>query len=106
MGGMSPSRAERLGRLWPIARSRPLLTNVITAGAGVNVHCDSLAITEATEGPPPLYGTCTDWKFANCRKYAPERWLCEPEPADRSEEHTSELQSRFGISYAVFCLKK
>src|ERR1043166_4350193 len=25
---------------------------------------------------------------------------------DRSEEHTSELQSRFGISYAVFCLKK
>src|ERR1043166_9780241 len=24
----------------------------------------------------------------------------------RSEEHTSELQSRFGISYALFCLKK
>src|ERR1043166_7568001 len=24
----------------------------------------------------------------------------------RSEEHTSELQSRFGISYAVFCLNK
>src|ERR1043166_915362 len=24
----------------------------------------------------------------------------------RSEDHTSELQSRFGISYAVFCLKK
>src|ERR1043166_9790517 len=29
----------------------------------------------------------------------PRRWK-------RSEEHTSELQSRFGISYAVFCLKK
>src|ERR1043166_9914675 len=28
-------------------------------------------------------------------------------PSDqRSEEHTSELQSRFGISHAVFCLKK
>src|SRR5213594_808026 len=26
--------------------------------------------------------------------------------ADRSEEHTSELQSRTLISYAVFCLKK
>src|ERR1043166_28935 len=25
-------------------------------------------------------------------------------PSLRSEEHTSELQSRFGISYAVFCL--
>src|SRR3546814_5484345 len=28
------------------------------------------------------------------------------EPADRSEEHTSELQSLMRISYAVFCLKK
>src|SRR5216110_4146302 len=28
------------------------------------------------------------------------------EAVDRSEEHTSELQSRELISYAVFCLKK
>ena len=28
------------------------------------------------------------------------------EKVDRSEEHTSELQSRGLISYAVFCLKK
>src|SRR3546814_1421668 len=28
------------------------------------------------------------------------------EKADRSEEHTSELQSLMRISYAVFCLKK
>src|SRR3546814_10900107 len=27
-------------------------------------------------------------------------------PADRSEEHTSELQSLMRISYAVFCLEK
>src|SRR3546814_3339562 len=27
------------------------------------------------------------------------------DPADRSEEHTSELQSLMRISYAVFCLK-
>src|SRR3546814_2333565 len=27
-------------------------------------------------------------------------------PMDRSEEHTSELQSLMRISYAVFCLKK
>src|SRR3546814_3069686 len=27
-------------------------------------------------------------------------------PGDRSEEHTSELQSLMRISYAVFCLKK
>src|SRR5881409_4288428 len=30
----------------------------------------------------------------------------DPEGADRSEEHTSELQSQSRISYAVFCLKK
>src|SRR3546814_3635457 len=29
-----------------------------------------------------------------------------PDNADRSEEHTSELQSLMRISYAVFCLKK
>src|SRR3546814_2772248 len=30
----------------------------------------------------------------------------EVSPANRSEEHTSELQSLMRISYAVFCLKK
>src|SRR3546814_7444986 len=29
-----------------------------------------------------------------------------PGPYERSEEHTSELQSLMRISYAVFCLKK
>src|SRR3546814_2142383 len=36
------------------------------------------------------------------RKLAEERGPC----PDRSEEHTSELQSLMRISYAVFCLKK
>src|ERR1044071_10097074 len=35
----------------------------------------------------------------------PARVPC-PRALDRSEEHTSELQSRVDISYAVFCLKK
>src|SRR3546814_5857478 len=38
-----------------------------------------------------------------------ESWIViEPPPAwrQRSEEHTSELQSLMRISYAVFCLKK
>src|SRR3546814_5405150 len=30
----------------------------------------------------------------------------DPQHRDRSEEHTSELQSLMRISYAVFCLKK
>src|SRR3546814_1024848 len=35
-------------------------------------------------------------------RHAKER----PGPSDRSEEHTSELQSLMRSSYAVFCLKK
>src|SRR3546814_3251662 len=34
-----------------------------------------------------------------------EAW-CKAPGAERSEEHTSELQSLMRISYAVFCLKK
>src|SRR6059058_2304441 len=33
-------------------------------------------------------------------------WTVLPRTVARSEEHTSELQSRNDISYAVFCLKK
>src|SRR3546814_10431315 len=35
-----------------------------------------------------------------------QRLAAPPQGADRSEEHTSELQSLMRISYAVFCLKK
>src|SRR6188474_3980276 len=34
------------------------------------------------------------------------RWRSSWSRSSRSEEHTSELQSRNDISYAVFCLKK
>src|SRR3546814_4557470 len=36
----------------------------------------------------------------------PLRYASLVHPGDRSEEHTSELQSLMRISYAVFCLKK
>src|SRR3546814_9019718 len=39
--------------------------------------------------------------LAQRRKAIPARWFY-----DRSEEHTSELQSLMRISYAVFCLTK
>src|SRR3546814_4951480 len=35
-----------------------------------------------------------------------ERLLADRQIGERSEEHTSELQSLMRISYAVFCLKK
>src|SRR3546814_2636102 len=37
----------------------------------------------------------------NGKRFAVKMWV-----PDRSEEHTSELQSLMRISYAVFCLKK
>ncbi|MNC92269.1 hypothetical protein D3C83_86630 [compost metagenome] len=61
---------------------RPALTWLIAAGAGISVHWDSPATTAALDGPPPLYGTCNDSKPARWTKYAPERWLCEPAPAE------------------------
>src|SRR3546814_1705636 len=38
--------------------------------------------------------------------HRPESQPRDSNPAQRSEEHTSELQSLMRISYAVFCLKK
>src|SRR3546814_1809411 len=40
------------------------------------------------------------------RRLRPQRIRCFLERDDKSEEHTSELQSLMRISYAVFCLKK
>src|SRR3546814_9311276 len=42
----------------------------------------------------------------HCDDQNPEPLQLQIEPRERSEEHTSELQSLMRISYAVFCLKK
>src|SRR3546814_5859154 len=46
--------------------------------------------------------------FFRCSAKGRGVYLCrsDSDAADRSEEHTSELQSLMRISYAVFCLKK
>src|SRR3546814_3968799 len=58
----------------------------------------------------------SDWRAQRCRKapaeaagmrfLEPRAVVLAPQDAERSEEHTSELQSLMRISYAVFCLKK
>src|SRR3546814_7543382 len=51
--------------------------------------------------PPGKNQACSESRLCNCLgRVLPRR------PLDRSEEHTSELQSLMRISYAVFCLKK
>src|SRR3970040_1014770 len=82
IGGIPGSSGVGLGRVCAIARMRPALTWTIAAGAGMRVHWDSLATTEALDGPPPLYGTCSDSMPALCWKYAPARWPCAPAPAE------------------------
>src|SRR3546814_2073109 len=59
-----------------------------------------------------LFRSCL-WPAARERHHFPHRdaglhqhWRGDQRPAERSEEHTSELQSLMRISYAVFCLKK
>src|SRR3546814_6187678 len=48
-------------------------------------------------------GAAFDEKLAEQRRGLAERY---GQAGQRSEEHTSELQSLLRISYAVFCLKK
>src|SRR3546814_4701215 len=44
--------------------------------------------------------------YRGCQSARAWRDAVERDEPDRSEEHTSELQSLMRISYAVFCLKK
>src|SRR3546814_1569366 len=52
---------------------------------------------------PPARQPCPAWLSRPLPLQASAR---RPPTRDRSEEHTSELQSLMRISYAVFCLKK
>src|SRR3546814_10518767 len=52
-----------------------------------------------------IFGVKPSMPVAEARKLAPHAILI-PGDRERSEEHTSELQSLMRISYAVFCLKK
>src|SRR3546814_2709517 len=60
--------------------------------------------------PPKVEYCLTDWGQALCPALdALLTWAGQRPPLaeqERSEEHTSELQSLMRISYAVFCLKK
>src|SRR3546814_7989321 len=50
--------------------------------------------------PAPVPDRAKAHADAGAARYRPD------DPRERSEEHTSELQSLMRISYAVFCLKK
>src|SRR3546814_4125782 len=69
---------------------------MIDAGIGGGVESMSRTVMGYDSG-----AWTSDPQIAFANHYAPQGI-----GADRSEEHTSELQSLMRISYAVFCLKK
>src|SRR3546814_5749932 len=56
------------------------------------------------------YAALQRWSTTELEAFWASVWeyfdVCSRTPYQRSEEHTSELQSLMRISYAVFCLKK
>src|SRR3546814_5317008 len=89
IAGMAITQADDFAYRDPIDSSE-------SKGQGLRVICGERARVIAR-----LSGTGTEG--ATVRLYFE---LFEADPARRSEEHTSELQSLMRISYAVFCLKK
>src|SRR3546814_7679472 len=95
-----PPRSTRTDTLFPYTtRFRAALDHT----AGVRCHCRACVPAKNTRDvtkpspdrkPPPL--RCSRLPDATSRVRRRQR----------SEEHTSELQSLMRISYAVFCLKK
>src|SRR3546814_3698788 len=81
--GAGPSQPRHAG-------SAPMRTFLTARGVPLSTSAVSIHHFSATFAGPLLEGSNTDDSF----------W------GDRSEEHTSELQSLMRISYAVFCLKK
>src|SRR3546814_1560772 len=113
--GMGESREQRAG--------------LLQALVSLPAHPDSVPINRLVQVPgTPLAGTAELDPFEFVRTIAVARILmpksmvrlsagreqmsdelqalCFTAGANRSEEHTSELQSLMRISYAVFCLKK
>src|SRR3546814_4820309 len=84
----------------------PPTSRIITSSCGAYATDDSAS--EAKIGSAMRLGSnwsssCPDVSGSPSRsRFAIGVWAA----GDRSEEHTSELQSLMRISYAVFCLKK
>src|SRR3546814_6070199 len=86
-----------------------------TIGIGASARCDGqvlvaedmLGMFERVPRFVKRYEAVADTISAAAAQYAADvRSRAFPTEAQRSEEHTSALQSLMRISYAVFCLKK
>src|SRR3546814_3149006 len=77
------------------------------AVAGIALHRQRYLRVAATEAHEVLFAATPDGELEPLAERVHDRDTDAVQAAgDRSEEHTSELQSLMRISYAVFCLKK
>src|SRR3546814_9670923 len=101
-----PPISTRTDTLFPYTT---LFRSFVTGGGGPaapfdgTVECDLSSLD-----PGAQYGSIvmTTAGGEDGRVWTAEVIRVQLQPASRSEEHTSELQSLMRISYAVFCLKK
>src|SRR3546814_6983051 len=80
------------------SRKRPSALRTSCLQACVEEICSAMYRCSTV---PPVYLHCS----SSCSSRASNGSSVKP-TGNRSEEHTSELQSLMRISYAVFCLKK
>src|SRR3546814_10471030 len=86
-------------------------SDLLTLG-GARYHAGYYESSRLVPYPPGFGRTAIAQKTAEISRFLdvlgrPRKYKwCPEEELNRSEEHTSELQSLMRISYAVFCLKK
>src|SRR3546814_9754831 len=98
-----PPKSTRTDTLFP---STTLFRSACLRRAGYPLR-PALAVGNGSAGDDRKRGHRGWDSPAHLCHRAQHAWLVgNDHPADRSEEHTSELQSLMRISYAVFCLKK
>src|SRR3546814_17056686 len=90
-----PPRSTRTDTLVPY-------TTLFRSGRAQDARTAALRPRDRSHVDHPR-GRCARDRF--CSRFV-ELARCGALPPNRSEEHTSELQSLMRISYAVFCLKK
>src|SRR3546814_10111253 len=100
-----------LDLIWLPRRFIRKVRDLISRSSAIRPENVMIACTHTHSGPdtlnwyafaPPIAGWWMEWL---AQMVASTVYLALNNVDDRSEEHTSELQSLMRISYAVFCLK-
>src|SRR3546814_329516 len=115
VGGILMSAGEARGEAPRLTTMRAFLTAIVEDVRAGTVAFDDRFGPDVAIVSDPALRQVIDNVLDNAAEVSPD-WIgvtasrdgdmAVIEIADRSEEHTSELQSLMRISYAVFCLKK